>query len=524
MKAKLKCGGAILFVALICSSCAGPGSVALPVAQSHAEQAAAGVATVVKPEVPAADPVAAGPLELTVNDAIIMVLKNNPNVLIQKSAPAVSRTYEAEARSQFDPVLSATVSGNSSDSVQTSPGSAGLSSNTADGVTGSLMADTYLPTGTRLQLGADTDIGKAQGLSPDFAGTRLGLTVSQSLLRGFGTGANLATLRQAQLDTRISQFEFRGYVQAIVALTENAYWDHVLAVRQFDIFTASVKIAEKQLLDTQELIAAGKLARVELAAAQAELALRKESLINAQGRVETSRIMLLKFLSLSGNQWGRVLIVKDPPAFEGRGTDSVEEHLAVGSKFRPDLMQARLQIERSDLDIVRTKNGLLPKLDLFVAFGQTGYADSFSGSLSREQGRGNDRRIGVAAELPLFNRKAGALADRAEFSRDNAELALKNMTQLVEVDIRTAIVEVNRAREQVLATRATARFQEAKFNAETEKFNVGKSTALLVAQTQRDFVQGQVGEIQAVIEYNKALTDLYLKDGSLISRRGLSVP
>jgi outer membrane protein TolC len=94
----------------------------------------------------------------------------------------------------------------------------------------------------------------------------------------------------------------------------------------------------------------------------------------------------------------------------------------------------------------------------------------------------------------------------------------------VQVDVRSAYIEVTRAREQISATAATRNFQEEKLRAETEKFRVGKSTSLLVGQAQRDFVASQIAEIQAVANYLKALVALYRLEGSLLHRRGLSAP
>ncbi len=102
--------------------------------------------------------------------------------------------------------------------------------------------------------------------------------------------------------------------------------------------------------------------------------------------------------------------------------------------------------------------------------------------------------------------------------------ASNNLAQLVQIDVRIAYIEVNRTREQVTATAATRKFQEEKFRAETEKFKVGKSTTLLVAQTQRDLVAGRISEIKAMVSYLKALVELYRLEGSLLNRRGISSP
>ncbi len=94
----------------------------------------------------------------------------------------------------------------------------------------------------------------------------------------------------------------------------------------------------------------------------------------------------------------------------------------------------------------------------------------------------------------------------------------------VELDVRTAFIEVNRTREQISATAATRKFQAEKLRAETEKFRVGRSTSLLVAQVQRDLLFSQIAEVRGVANYLKALVELYRLEGSLLERRGISAP
>ena len=58
---------------------------------------------------------------------------------------------------------------------------------------------------------------------------------------------------------------------------------------------------------------------------------------------------------------------------------------------------------------------------------------------------------------------------------------------------------------------------------ETEKFRVGLSTNLFVAQTQRDLLSSRINEVQAV-NYLKALINFYRQEGSLLERRGIDAP
>ncbi|HUU40682.1 MAG TPA: TolC family protein, partial [Desulfatiglandales bacterium] len=113
---------------------------------------------------------------------------------------------------------------------------------------------------------------------------------------------------------------------------------------------------------------------------------------------------------------------------------------------------------------------------------------------------------------------------RALIGRDQTEMVLDNLKQLVELDVRNAYIEVNRTKDQILASTATRKFQEEKMRIETEKFRVGLSTTFFVAQAQRDLLESRINEVQAVVNYLKALISFYQLEGSLLERRGISAP
>ena len=59
--------------------------------------------------------------------------------------------------------------------------------------------------------------------------------------------------------------------------------------------------------------------------------------------------------------------------------------------------------------------------------------------------------------------------------------------------------------------------------AETEKYRVGKSTSLLVAQAQRDLLSAQIAEIEAIANYEKAVIGLLKAEGTLLDWHGISL-
>ncbi len=468
---------------------------------------------------PAHEPTS-GPLRLTVDQATLLALENNGSLQVERFNPQIQRTLEQTQLAAFDPVLTGGVA-QGRDRVALGP-----TQSVTSGTSVSVGAQEFLPTGTTLGLSANTSPVAVAGTDGnDLYASRLGFTATQALLRGFGPSVNLASVRQARIDVEISQYELRGFAQTLVAQVEETYWDYVLAERQIDIFNQSLDLAQRQLQETQERVRLGDLAQSELPAAEAEVALRREALINARSALATVKLTLMRLTNPpGGSPWTRPLTLDSRPEVPAIMLDDVETHVALALRMRPDLNQARLLWQRDELDVVKTRNGLLPRLDLFVTLGKTGYADSFGGSIGKIGGDNYDVLLGLAAEVPPFNRAGRAGRTRAVLTHQQAREALGNLSQLVETDVRTAFVEIARSQEQVAATAATRRLQEEKARSEAEKLRLGKSTSLLVAQAQRDLLASQISEVQAVTSYLKAFVEIYRLEGSLLDRRGIAAP
>jgi outer membrane protein TolC len=472
-----------------------------------------------------ASPLPPGPLNLTVTEAILMSLENNRALVVQRLNPAITQTYEDQERAAFDPAVDAEIStGRIKGQRQARSGSQteSYATNNTEGV---IVLEQYFPTGTTVALEADTKGSDSSLYDDPFYATRLGMTVTQAMLRGLGPDVNLVRLRQARLDTRLSEYELRGFTESLVADVERSCWDYALARRQIEIVEESLKVARQQRDETQELIAVGRLARAELPAVQAEVAAQEQALIEARANEETIRLQLIRLLNPSGpDLWEREVNLIHQPTLPDIQLENVAQYVAVSQRMRPILNEARLELQRGDLELVKTRNGLLPLMDLFITLGKSGYADAFGDSIDHLDENNYDIMGGLRFQYPFFNRDAEAAHRRAQLSRSQSRDALDNLSQLVEVDVRTAYIEVTRTKRQIAATKVTRQFNEEKLRTETEKLRVGKSTSFLVAQAQRDLLVSRIDEVRALANYLKALIDLYLQDGSLLERRGIAAP
>jgi outer membrane protein TolC len=212
----------------------------------------------------------------------------------------------------------------------------------------------------------------------------------------------------------------------------------------------------------------------------------------------------------------------DSPAPPEGPLDELSSHLSLALTRRPELVQARLELERGELEVTRTRNGLLPRLDFFIALGGTGYASSFTDSLPAAFEEPT-LSAGLSLELALGNRAAKARAERARLGRAQTEESLRALERTVEAEVRAAWLEAGFAAERVSSSAELRQLQEQTLAAETEKFRSGTSTTFLVAQAQRDLLAGQLAEAQAAVGYLLAVAGLYRLEGTLLERSGVSV-
>jgi len=465
-----------------------------------------------------------GPLELSVEQTIMFSLKNNRDLQVTQMNPVIAGTFEQIERGVFDPEVFVELEYFKERAIEAS-----RSTETQFSVEGS---DTYAVAGVRQMLPTGTEVEATlehertdSNRTPKQNSARLGLSITQSLLRGFGPAVNLASIRQAELNALASVYELKGFTEALLAETETAYWNFVLAKKEIEIFERSLEVALKQREEVELRIEVGILPEIEAAAARAEVARREQALIEAKSLLEERRLRLLRLINIGSD--GRLdyqIIATSEPSVEPQPIKDLSDRLELAQKMRPDLNEAILRLKQNRLETIITRNGLLPKLDLFIALGKTGFAESFNESFRALDDNTYDFTVGVRLSHFIGNRASGARDLAARASQRQAEEALANLKQIVRLDVMLAANELERARQQIFASKTTRILQEETLKAEKERFDVGSSTTLLVAQAQRDLLLSSIVEVKAIVNYRIALIGLYQAEGSLLERRGVSLP
>jgi len=309
--------------------------------------------------------------ELSVEKAVILALQNNRDLQIQQQEPVIAGTFEQIERGLFDPEWFAEVDYFKERTEETSRSSSANLDVKTDEVVAITGLRQLFPTGTSIEASLSQERSNSNQ-ETEQQQSRVGLSVTQSLLRGFGPAVNLVNIRQAEIDTLASIDELRGFSEALLADTEIAYWNYVLAKEKITIFEKSLAVARKQREEVELRIEVGLLPKIEAAATRAEEALRVQDLINARSLLEERRLRLLQRLNPNpdGHLDQRINVVSDPHLSPQPITD-LSERLQLAEQSRADLHEARLRLQQRRLETIATRNGLLPRLDFFIALGKT---------------------------------------------------------------------------------------------------------------------------------------------------------
>ena len=472
-------------------------------------------------------------IDLSLSDALLIGLKNNPALLVQRFNPALSQEQIEARRGAFDPTLTGGVQA-SKNRVPTSGGYVTASGgyipgsrhfDTIDSGNANVGLSEKLPTGTSISGTMNSGLNDSENGGGQSSTVNGSITVTQALLQGANLQANLAGIESARIGKKISDYQLRGEALTITDDVVQAYWAYVLAQQNVKILKTALNVAEQQEAQTKELIRVGRTSPSQFASAVAQTAVTREQLVSAVGAMKIARLNLLSLIApVNRPFWHDQLRLTTRPYIPGGPIAPLKQHAELALKMSPVLNQTRLQIQQGDLSVIQTRNGLLPVLNMFITMGKTGYAESFRPAAQNLNGSAYQLVGGLSFNYPIFNRTPTANYQSAVLSRDQEEAALANTVRTVELSVRTAYIQAETDKQQITATAATTEAQAETLRATQAEFKVGESTALLVSLAQSNLLAARLAQAQANVAYLDALSTLYLQEGSLLERCHIRAP
>jgi outer membrane protein TolC len=374
-----------------------------------------------------------------------------------------------------------------------------------------------------------------------FTGSSLGFTVTQPLLRGFGMSLNRRYIRIAGNEQKITTLLFQQQLIQTVYGVIRLYTDFVALYEDEKVKQETVTLAEKLLSDTRAQVEEGTLAQVELTRANAQLFSTRQDLINSTGLREEEEAILKTVLTRTEDQEIRAVRIIPTDTLTIPEKDEVrpiQDLISDAMASRPDLGQARLQVENSMIGLQGARNATLPEVDLVgtmqnngLAGPGTGYINNpnppFLGGYGSVLGQVLARDyptygIGLQVTLPIHNRIAEADLARDEIQVKQSQIRVKQLQNQAQLEVEDALIAMRRSRASYQAAVQARKFQQESLEAEQAKFEVGASTAFFVIQYESLLAQAKSTEVAALSSYGKAKAALQRATGTILDQNNIS--
>lgn len=347
----------------------------------------------------------------TLQDAIALAYRTNPNLLAQRANQRALDETVVQARSGLRPTIGA---------------SAGVDYTRSDFPAVTQFVDTNndgIP---------DTQVTTS---SSETQGANVGVSVSQNVWTAGRTSRAIDQARASVLAGRenlreIEQSVMLSVIQAYVNVTRDM---EILRIRQ-----ENLTVLQRQLEETSARFEVGEITRTDVAQAEASQAQSEADLANAQAQLSTSRAAYAAVVGQSPADLEAAPVLPEVPS-------DFDVAIETALQRNPAVLAATYQLQSAEAAVAAARSEYLPSVRATASYGGSTNDLGDLGELA-------DRRsftAGATLSVPLFT---GGL----NRSRVAQALERANAAQIGIVgERRTVLQNVSSAYAQVLSTRAT---------------------------------------------------------------------
>jgi outer membrane protein len=286
-----------------------------------------------------------------------------------------------------------------------------------------------------------------------------------------------------------------------------------------------MKAAQELLASNRAKAKAGVMSIVDVLQAEAAVASRVEQILLAEKSIRDQEDQLRRLLN-PGEEDLRLdvrLTPKDAPVVALEPI-SLQEAIDIAIDQRPEIVQAKKNVETSTLNTKFAKNQLLPTLSFQGTMGLAGLGKDYADETKRNfSGDFYNYGAGLVLSYPLGNRSAWSTFNRRQIEGKNAETSLASVRQQIIIGVKEAVRRVQTDFKRIETTRSARIMAEKQLQAEQERLKVGLSTTRFVLDFQRDLATAQGNELRAIVDYNKSLSNLSRHKATTLDRYSLQI-
>ncbi|MCH6258431.1 TolC family protein [Puniceicoccaceae bacterium K14] len=471
--------------------------------------------------------------KLKLVDAINQGLANNLSLKIERISPLIEEEGLIEEQAAFDPTLFGNASWRESEQAwidaegaerQTTSESraynAGVTKKLSTGADLTASVNNSRSTGSSFSSDLNQVVGGDRNDEASFS-----LSITQPLLQNFGSRVNRASIRQAESRQQEAMYRLQNETTDLLETIEIAYWQLADSYERRSLSQSNIELAEDQLSESEARQRAGMATKIEILQAEANLARRKQEIIQAEEAISNAADTLMASIGALGEN----VAIDNRPMVQKLSQPNTqiapfEKVLASTFENNFDTAIQNEILRQLEQNLILARNSNRPELDLTLASSYNGLSsidsqDAFEQALDR---KGDDWNLRLGFSLPWGKRASKANVRQTEYTIDQAHLRLAEIKQDLIQTIRSSWRSLQTSQDQLQAAKVVVELQQATYDQEKGKYDEGLSSLRDVLETQRDLDAAILDFLDAQLSTVTAEIRLARVQGTLLERHKLN--
>lgn len=321
-----------------------------------------------------------------------------------------------------------------------------------------------------------------------------GLNASWTLYNG---SKRLNTIEQEKLNNRIAKLDVATSENSIQESITQTYVQILYAAEAVKVNENTLKVSEAQRDRGKELLAAGSIAKSDLAQLEAQCSTDKYQLVMAQATLQDYKLQLKQLLELDGEEEMQLALPQLVGADVLSPLPGKSEVYKSALVLRPEIEASRLSVETSKLDIDIARSGYRPSISLSAGIG-TNHTTGSDFTFSEQVKNGWNNSIGVTLSVPIFNnRQTKSSIQKAKLQQQSSLLELQNQQKTLFKTIEGLWLDANSAQQQYAAATEKLRSTQTSFDLVSEQFNLGMKNTVDLLTEKNNLLSAQQEQLQA---------------------------
>lgn len=301
---------------------------------------------------------------------------------------------------------------------------------------------------------------------------------------------NKLAAEQARLDSAVTA---NNVLEQIAQLyVQILYSDEAISVTK-----ESLKTSQANEERGKTMVSVGKMSKADLAQLTAQRAEDEYSIVEAESNLRNYKRQLKQLLQIADNDEFDVVIPSTTDEMALKDVPALNDVYAASLTQRPEIQNAKLGIESSDLSVKIAKADKMPTVSLNAGL-------STSTTSMSQNGWGNQMKNnftvggGVSVSIPLFdNRKTKTSVNKAMLQKESYLLDLQDKQTTLYSTVENYWLQAVNNQNKFKAARVSTESAQASYELLSEQFNQGLKNIVELMTGKTNLLQAQQNELQS---------------------------